>query len=182
MLPKVFGDCDYAMWVGRSFYPTREDYIREAREMGCCKKIPHIPDNVEIGKTKIFLVHKENRDKPVVFGWFVLDGIIACSKLQQVIEETKQSLMGKREYPVTAIGSEARASIPERGCGGLDPPSYYFVGPADITFVKGLRNAGPATLALPPEPKIELVQPPVPCRFLSTFRGLKRADELWLEE
>lgn len=178
MLPK-FNEKDYAMWVGRNFYPTREDYIKEAKELGCCKKIPHIPDIVDIGKSRIFLVHREdNALPPVVFGWFVLDGIIACSKLQEVIEEAKRSLTGRKEYAVTAIGSRARASIPQRGCGDLDPPSYYFVGPQDITWQLGLRRGSSA----PWKPRMNLVYPPVPCKFLSSFRGLKRADELWLEE
>ena len=176
LLPK-FTEQDYAMWVGRKFYPTQENYIEEARRLGCCKKVPHIPDGVEIGKSRIFLVHKEDKEKPVVFGYFLLDGIIACSKLQEVIEEVKESLTGEKTYPVTAIGTEARRVIPQRGCGGIDPPSYYFVGPWDITVQLGFRKPYTERATA-----INLIEPLVSCKFLSCFRGLKKASELWLEE
>lgn len=174
-LPK-FKSPDYAMWVGRNFYPTKEDYIKEAEDLGCCKKIPYIPDNAEIGVSRIFLIHKDG-GKPEIFGWFILDGIIACSLQQKIIEEAKKSITGQKTLPVTALGARARTRVPLRGCGALDPPSYYFVGPGDITAQLKLRVSSAKNL-----PKMSLVEPPVPCKFLSRFRGIKKALKLWIEE
>ena len=166
---------DYGMWVGREFYPTQQDYINEAVRMGCCKKVPGIPENILLGKSRIFLAHKEEGkgQKAVVFGYFLLDGIIACTKLQQMIETVKKSLTGQKTYPVTALTATERASIPARGCGDIDPVSYYFVGPADVTFHRGFRKSAAGSLVR------MVLTSPIPIDYLDGFRGLMRASKLF---
>ncbi len=168
-------DKDYGMWVGRDFYKMPEDYIKEAAKMGCCKKVPGIPEGIEIGDTRIFLAHKEagRGKKAVVFGYFRLDGIIACTKLQEMIETTKKSLTGAYEFPVTALTATERVSIPLRGCGAIDPPSFYFVGPDDVTVQRGFRKSRTRS-----KTRIVLL-PDIPVDFLDRFRGLKRAEKLF---
>lgn len=166
---------DYGMWVGREFYPKKEDYIKEAAEMGCCKKVPGIPENVIMGDTRIFLVHKEagKGKKAVVFGYFVLDGIVACTKLQEMIETVKKSLTGAREFPVTALTANERDIIPERGCGKIDPPSWYFVGPDDVTVQRGFRKSVSGS-----KTRIVLL-PDIVIDYLGRFRGLIGAEKLF---
>lgn len=174
-LGELHTDHDYGMWVGREFYETYSGYTQEAARMGCCKKVPGIPDRIELGKSRIFLAHKEagKGKKAVVFGYFVLDGIIACTKLQQMIETVKASLTGQKTYPVTALTATERSSIPSRGCGEVDPVSYYFVGPADITAQRGFRKS--VTLS---NTKIVLLSE-IPIDYLDRFRGLITAEHLF---
>lgn len=171
----VFGVMDYGMWVGREFYPKKWDYIKEAVKMGCCKKVPGVPEDIQLGGSRIFLVHKEEGKgkKAVVFGYFILDGIIACTKLQEMIETVKKSLTGAREFPVTALTAKERDVIPQRGCGGLDPPSWYFVGPNDVTVQRGFRKSVSGS-----KTRIVLL-PDIVIDYLGRFRGLIRADKLF---
>lgn len=172
---------DYAVWVGRQFYATKKDYVQEAAEMGCCRKVPCIPDGINLGHSLIYLVHKEASEshdplhpqKATVFGYFILDGIVACTKLQEMIEIEKKSLTGQKTFPVTALTATERQEIPLRGCGEIDPPSYYFVGPDDVTAQKGFRKSVTGS-------KVRLVLiPEIAIKYLSRFRGLARADRMF---
>ena len=44
------------MWVGERFY-TPDSFMKEAREMGVCKKLNKIPKDLVLGKTWIMLAH-----------------------------------------------------------------------------------------------------------------------------
>jgi hypothetical protein len=46
---------NYEMWIGNKFY-SRESYIAEAKKMGASKKIGWIPHDLEIGKTRVYLI------------------------------------------------------------------------------------------------------------------------------
>jgi len=52
-------DVAYIMGVGENHYPKPQDFIEEARRLGVSKRIPAVPRDVVIGKTKIFLTHKK---------------------------------------------------------------------------------------------------------------------------
>lgn len=161
--------------MGREFYETRDDFIKEAARLGCCRKVLGIPDGAELGSSRIFLAHRDEgpRRRAVVFGYFVLDGIVACTRLQEMIETVKESITRQKTYPVTALTAQERQGIPSRGCGEIDPPSYYFVGPDDVTVQLGYRNSVTAS-------KTRLVLlPEIPIKFLNRFRGLMRADRLF---
>lgn len=47
------------MFVGTKFYPTPEDFIREAHRVGLSKRIAQIPKELEVGKTWVWLAHRE---------------------------------------------------------------------------------------------------------------------------
>lgn len=47
------------MWVGKKFYPSHMDFIKEANTMGISKRISAIPKGLEIGKTWVALAHPE---------------------------------------------------------------------------------------------------------------------------
>lgn len=40
---------DLLLWVGSSFYPTIDDYVREAMNMGCAKRIARLPEDIVPG-------------------------------------------------------------------------------------------------------------------------------------
>ena len=129
---------DIAMFVGRQFYPEFWDYLEEAVKLGCCKKVPSLPKDIEVGESRVYLLHKEEDVR--IFGYYTLDGIIKCALEQQVYDETWNDAGGKG-LVIPAIKEEMRRRIPQRGCGGIDPPSYYLVGPDDITARLGYRHS-----------------------------------------
>lgn len=46
------------MWVGRKFY-TPDKFVGEAKQMGVSKRINAIPHGFELGKTIVFLAHRD---------------------------------------------------------------------------------------------------------------------------
>lgn len=47
------------MWVGGKFYAKTEDFTKEASRMGISKRISQIPKELEVGKTWVWLAHRE---------------------------------------------------------------------------------------------------------------------------
>jgi len=133
---------DLLLWVGKQYYPTVESYIEEAKRYGCCKKVPRslifdpaVAKRLEPGKTKVYLAYQESKDLKFIFGYFLLDGIIACEKLKEIRNFYVNNHM------VVGVGEVVRRQIPNRLCGEIDPPSIYLVGPDDITVQLGLRRS-----------------------------------------
>lgn len=125
---------DVLLWVGREFYPSMDDFVDEATTLGCCRRVPRIPFDLTLGETRIYLLHRAGTgEHGYLFGYYILDGLIQCSLQQEVTDELRRGM------PLTAIGATARSQMPERGCGGIDPPALYLVGPEDITMQKGFR-------------------------------------------
>lgn len=50
-------DISYIMGVGEKYY-SPQSFITEAQMMGVCKRIPQVPQDLELGKTVIYLTHK----------------------------------------------------------------------------------------------------------------------------
>lgn len=48
----------YILWVGGKYY-TPSSFIMEARKMGVSKAVPYVPKNLEVGKTIVYLAHKQ---------------------------------------------------------------------------------------------------------------------------
>lgn len=46
------------LWVGEAFYPRREDFLAEAKNLGISRRIPHVPNDFEIGRTWVLLGHR----------------------------------------------------------------------------------------------------------------------------
>lgn len=65
--PEECGRCPFAdsvgraglLWVGGAFYPTPDDWSREAAEMGVSRRIPAVPKGLEVGKTWVLVAHRE---------------------------------------------------------------------------------------------------------------------------
>lgn len=47
------------MWVGGSYYPTTEDFMKESRKLGISKRIPAVPNDFVLGKTWVALAHRQ---------------------------------------------------------------------------------------------------------------------------
>jgi hypothetical protein len=47
------------MWVGKRFYPTPEDFVREAISLGVSKAIRAVPKELKLGETYVLLAHLE---------------------------------------------------------------------------------------------------------------------------
>ena len=84
---------DGMIWVGQSYYrilcpgnscaepgskKKRKCYVHEANWRGCCRKVPDEPKWIVPGKSKIFLVHRDNvksKNRGKIFGYFVVKRI-----------------------------------------------------------------------------------------------------------
>jgi hypothetical protein len=47
------------LWVGEKYYPTAQEFTREANFMGTSKRISAIPKDIEVGKTWVYLAHRK---------------------------------------------------------------------------------------------------------------------------
>lgn len=45
------------LWIGRQFYKTPEDFVREGAELGVSRRIQSIPHGFKVGETWIFVAH-----------------------------------------------------------------------------------------------------------------------------
>ena|SRR3972149_8886037 len=77
------------MWVGEKFY-SPETFTEEVSEMGVSKRISAVPKNFEIGKTWVFLAHKNggvdkdtNKKVPAIFYVF------KPTRIEKIVSETQ---------------------------------------------------------------------------------------------
>lgn len=59
-------------------YSSINGYIKEAKELGCCRRIPQLPYWAVLGKSRVFLVHQGNHkrlDRGSIFGYYTLKRI-----------------------------------------------------------------------------------------------------------
>lgn len=177
---------DLIMWIGRRDY-TITSFVREARRFGCCKRIPpHLPNQLEVGKSRIYLAHdtadedeKEEqqeeerkpkewhkwdrqrrpyrRGKPRVFGYYIARRIEAV--------EDEDFPPRELDEGVRVLSTEAAKERPERLCGKQKPGGLYIVSERDMDKFRKERKR--KTL----RETIELIKP-VQTR-LRRFRGFK---------
>lgn len=96
------------LWVGGQFYPTPEHWTREARQQGVSRRIPALPKHFELGKTWVFVAHREalalGHDKfaPAIFHAFkprLVEFVVRGS-------ETPAELDGMRKRGITPVHVE----------------------------------------------------------------------------
>jgi hypothetical protein len=68
---------DLMIWVGGQGRQVRtvDEFVREARVRGCCRKLPSVPGWAKSGETRVFLAHGDKHNSPArgsIFGYFVL--------------------------------------------------------------------------------------------------------------
>jgi len=52
------------IWVGEQFYPTMDDWAKEAMKLGVSKRVSAIPKGVEIGVTWVLVAHPKGMTNP----------------------------------------------------------------------------------------------------------------------
>ena len=115
---------DFLQWVGAMFYPTVDDFIDEAKTQGICKRIGTLPNNLEVGRSRIFLAHDEglNGDS-FVFGYYV------PSKIEYLTHNEKDipdRLQDRVEWVSNWSGEEYR------GCGHREEGMYLSGNPRKV--------------------------------------------------
>ena len=113
---------DCLIWVGNSYFSV-EQYLTEAEERGCCRKIPFWPSWMKKGQTRVFLAHHDRftcPDKGVIFGYFVLDGIGVI--FRQIDYEKYNGLLAQLVEHIPRINEKPRADLFRdylKTCGGV---------------------------------------------------------------
>lgn len=52
------------LWIGEQFYPTVEDFQREASKMGISRRVASVPKGFVLGKTWVLLAHRKAISTP----------------------------------------------------------------------------------------------------------------------
>lgn len=124
---------DVIMWVGSQFYPTTDDYIREAISMGCAKRIPKMPDDIVPGRSRCFLAHDDGKKgHGKIFGFFVISGI------EVILDDEDEIRKYQEEHDklnVQAVSSAQVSVEPQRRCGQRHYGAKYLVSENDMDKV-----------------------------------------------
>ena len=68
---------DCLIWIGGP-YQTVDQFVKEAEQRGCCRKVPSWPSWVKPNKTRVFLAHRDGHDRTdrgSLFGYFIPHGV-----------------------------------------------------------------------------------------------------------
>lgn len=60
--PHRTGDRAGLIWIGEKYYPTPDDFMREAAKMGVSRRITAVPHGFEIGRDWVYLAHRKAVD------------------------------------------------------------------------------------------------------------------------
>jgi len=80
---------DFLIWIGKprahgiGVYETIDGYIKESKNMGCCRRIPQVPSWAVLGQSRVFLVHQGNHKRlgrGSIFGYYTLERIEFITK------------------------------------------------------------------------------------------------------
>lgn len=107
---------DYLMWVGTGSYPTIEDFATEAEQLGVSKRLSRLPEDFELGVSRIFLAHDEGQiGDGVIFGYFIVTRIEALVRPEEMSRiRAKYAERTDITYLDPDVDVLAEA---ERGCG-----------------------------------------------------------------
>lgn len=115
------GATDFMMWVGRTSYPDIPSFVNEAKELGVSKRVSKFPTNLELGKTKVYLVHDEGVSGVAsIFGYFTVEAA-------EVIVEKKTGGKKKEGDITTEVSLREVKQEPDRLCGRRDNPGAKYL-------------------------------------------------------
>ncbi len=121
---------DLVMWVGTKFYPTIDSYVVEAMNLGCCKRVPKLPEDAVPGTTRVFLAHDEGKkEEGRIFGFFVLSGV------EIILDDPEKIAKYRQEYEnlnIKAVSSVEAHTEPRRLCGQRYYGACYLVSGQDM--------------------------------------------------
>jgi len=108
----------YVVWVGESFYETPESYLDEVRRMGISRKIPFVPEDLNVGDwvflgfRKLIPTGEYNREHeeiklPGIFHAFRVTSIEKLlTDAQQKDQYYVKTLLDRGITPVVEVDSE----------------------------------------------------------------------------
>lgn len=124
---------DIIMWVGKKFYPTADDFIKEGLNLGCAKRVSMLPSEVVPGKSRCFLAHDEGqKGQGKIFGFFVISGVDIILDDEEKIKKYQEEYAELNVRPVSS--AEAHAE-PRRLCGERVYGASYIVSENDMDKV-----------------------------------------------
>lgn len=104
------------LWIGEKFYPTPDDFIKEARAQGVSRRLPHghIPKGFKVGEHFIMLAHKKavlhaSNDGKSLFDYF--PGVVVVfrpDRIEAVVtgDESDEEIEGLVERGLTPVKVE----------------------------------------------------------------------------
>lgn len=120
---------DIVLWVGAGFYPTADDYIKEAMNLGCSKRVPNLPEDVVPGKSRVFLAHDDGqKGHGKIFGFFTLSGVEVILDDEQRIQKYEEEY---KNLNLQVISTVQAAKEPKRLCGQRHGGAFYLVSGTD---------------------------------------------------
>jgi len=161
---------DLLMFVGGSHY-TVESYVEEAHRMGACKRFGgHLPSDIDIGVSKIFLCHDiseeqvgklkidstKSHEYSQVFAYFTINGILVVGDAELIAE--------KEGINLQRIDEQEISMFDERGCGFLKIGGSYFVSEEDMKKLAAHADGVSGS--------INVLEEPIIIHY-SRFRGYK---------
>ena len=124
---------DLLLWVGSGFYPTIDDYVREAMNLGCAKRIARLPEDIVPGKSRCWLAHDEGKKgQGVIFAFFVIQGVELILDEEEKIEKYREA---HADLNIRAVSSAQAYSEPPRRCGQRVYGGAYLVSEPDMDKV-----------------------------------------------
>ena len=137
------------MWVGSTYYSSWRAFADEAKTMGVCKRVRQIPVGIQIGVSRVFLLHGE-RVKTLVestaHSYHEISGLCHYCGIDRTANsqnptpctvhkirrtgKPKRSIMGY--FVIEEIRRPNADQIElteERGCGKLKEGGIYLYGP-----------------------------------------------------
>jgi len=166
---------DLCMWVGHKFYPTADDYIKEAMTLGCSKRVPMLPEDVVPGRSRVFLAHDDGKKgQGRIFGFFVLQGV------EIIIDDPDKIAEYQRRFAnlnVQTISSAQAAAEPKRLCGQRAYGASYLVSTPDMNTLQAQVNdlAGKADI----KGELVILLNPIPFPLIR-WRGWRYMEPQWL--
>ena len=97
------------MWIGERYYPTPEDFIREARVAGVSKRVPVVPKEIGLGDW-VFLAHpnanKFDLDHPerIIYAFKITEVQQVLSPMQAEDEKFVEKVKQRGYIPVIESG------------------------------------------------------------------------------
>jgi len=124
---------DIIMFVGAGFYPTADDFIKEALTLGCSKRVPSLPADIIPGQSRVFLAHDDGKTgRGFIFGFFTISGVDIILDDEFRIKQYQEKY---QSLNIHGVSSTQVAQEPERRCGHRVYGSAYLVSENDMTKV-----------------------------------------------
>ena len=164
---------DVVIWIGDAFYPKAEDVINEAKALGLSRKFPQLPEGIEIGKSRVFMMHKCGTQSGKIFGYFVVGGLEIIVQDPDNMPQEAKDLVNKG---VVALSAARAALEPKRGCGYRSPGGVYVVNRMDQDAIIELAKMEDLDKDILLKGQLVLFPKPWPIANTGHYRGYSQID------